>query len=104
MLQSIVCSYLKCFHNSLVASYRIIQRMQTFKFEYLRMLKTCYMHLCLSTLDILYRFICMHTYLFIHSGYFYSTSSSPLLLRGSPDSSINTVLELTHRIATGNCE
>src|SRR6218665_1013520 len=52
MLQSIVCTYLKCFHNSLVASYRIIQRTQTFKFEYLRMLKTDYMHLCLSTLDI----------------------------------------------------
>src|SRR6218665_214595 len=27
---------------------------------------------------------------FIHSGDFYSTSSSPLLLRGSPDYSINT--------------
>jgi len=24
-------------------------------------------------------------YLFIHSGYFYSTSSRPLLLRGAPD-------------------
>src|SRR6218665_1226067 len=27
----------------------------------------------------------------IHSGYFYSASSSPLLLRGSPDYSIDTV-------------
>src|SRR6218665_2588589 len=29
-----------------------MQRTQTFKFEYLRMLKTHFMHLCLSTLDI----------------------------------------------------
>ena len=28
---------------------------------------------------------------FIHSGYFCSTSSSPLLLRGAPDYSIDTV-------------
>ena len=28
---------------------------------------------------------CMHTYTFIHSGYFYSTSSCRLLFRGSPD-------------------
>src|SRR6218665_392538 len=34
-------------------------------------------------------------YSFIHSGHFYSTSSSPLLLRGAPDYSINTVSELT---------
>src|SRR6218665_351668 len=47
MLWSIVCSYLKCFHNSLVASYQIIQRTQTFKFEYLRILKTSYKHLFL---------------------------------------------------------
>jgi len=31
--------------------------------------------------------------LFIHSGYFYSTSSSPLLLIGGPDYSIDTVSE-----------
>jgi len=41
---------------------------------------------------------------FIHSGYFYSASSSPLLLRGAPDYSIDTVSELTRRSATGNCE
>jgi len=28
---------------------------------------------------------------FIHSGYFYRASSSPLLLRGTPDYSIDTV-------------
>src|SRR6218665_2880571 len=39
---------------------------------------------------------------FINSGYFYSTSSSPLLLRGAPDYSIDTVLELTRSGATGN--
>jgi len=39
----------------------------------------------------------------IHSGYFYSACSSPLLLlRGAPDYSIDTVLELTHRSATGS--
>ena len=31
-------------------------------------------------------------------------SSSPPLLRGAPDYGIDTVLELTHRSATGNCE
>ena len=31
----VVCSYLKCFHNSLVASYGTIRKTQTFKFEYL---------------------------------------------------------------------
>ena len=41
---------------------------------------------------------------FIHSGYFYSTSSSPLLLRGALDYSIDTVPELTRQSATGNCE
>jgi len=42
--------------------------------------------------------------LFIHSGYLYGASSSSLLLRGAPDYSIDTVSELTHRSATGNCE
>src|SRR6218665_796095 len=41
---------------------------------------------------------------FNHSRYFYSTSSSPLLLRGAPDYGIDTVSELTRRSATGNCE
>jgi len=41
---------------------------------------------------------------FIHSVYFYSASSSPILLRGAPDYIIDTVLELTHWSATGNCE
>ena len=44
-------------------------------------------------------------YSFIHSVYFYSASSSPLLLRGAPDDySIDTVMELTHLSATGKCE
>ena len=41
---------------------------------------------------------------FIHSNIFYSASSSPLLLRGAPDYSINTVLELTRQSTTGNRE
>ena len=43
---------------------------------------------------------------FIHSGYFYSASSSPLLLRGSFDYRIDrpTVSELTRRSTTYNCE
>ena len=44
------------------------------------------------------------TRLFLHSGYFYSASSSPLLLRGDPDYDIDTVSELTRRRATGNYE
>ena len=35
---------------------------------------------------------------------FLGASSSPLLLRGAPDYSIDTVSELTRRSATGNCE
>jgi len=34
------------------------------------------------------------THAFIHSGYFYSASSSSLLLRGASDYSIDTVLEV----------
>jgi len=49
-------------------------------------------------------FICVAIYSFIHSGYFYSASSSPLLLKGAPDYSIDTVSELTRQSATGNCE
>jgi len=33
----------------------------------------------------------MHCYSFIYSRYFYNASSSPLLLRGTPDYSIDTV-------------
>jgi len=40
----------------------------------------------------------------IHSGYFYSASSRPLLVIGAPDYSINVVSELTRRSAIGNCE
>jgi len=43
-------------------------------------------------------------YSYIHSRYFYSTSSSPLLLRGASDYSTYTASELTCRSATGNCE
>src|SRR6218665_550265 len=35
---------------------------------------------------------------FIHSGYFYSASSSPLLLRGTPNHSIDTVLVLVDAV------
>src|SRR6218665_1722224 len=38
--------------------------------------------------------------IFIHSGYFYSASSSLLLLRGAPNYRIYTVSELTRRSAT----
>jgi len=40
------------------------------------------MHVCI---------LCMYS--FIHSGYFYSFSSSPLLLRDAPDTARNTVPE-----------
>jgi len=40
---------------------------------------------------------------FIHSRYFYSASSSPLLIRGAPDYSIDTVSEITRRSATCSC-
>jgi len=43
-------------------------------------------------------------FLFIYSGYICSSSSSPLVLRGAPDYSIDTVPELTSRSPTGNCE
>jgi len=41
---------------------------------------------------------------YVHSGYFFSASSSPLLLRGAPNYSIDAVSELTRRSATGNYE
>src|SRR6218665_1452052 len=41
---------------------------------------------------------------YIHSGNFYSVFSSPLLLRGAPDYSVDTVWELARRSATGNHE
>ena len=41
------------------------------------------------------------SYSVIHFRYFYSAYSSPLLLRGAPYYSIDTVSELTHRGATG---
>ena len=43
-------------------------------------------------------------YSFIHYWYFYSASAGPLLLRGAPNHSIETVSELTCRSAAGNCE
>ena len=63
---------------------------------------------CWNTIPYLNR--CIHSFIhsiiqsFIHSGYFYSTSSSPLLLRGTPEYSIDAESELTRRIAAGNCE
>ena len=44
----------------------------------------------MSTLTMLYQW---HALSFIHSGHFYSTPSSPLLLRGTPDYSTDTVSE-----------
>jgi len=41
---------------------------------------------------------------FIQFGHFNSASSSPLLLRGAPDYSIDSVSESKRRSATGNCE
>jgi len=46
----------------------------------------------------------LHDNSYIHSRYFYIASSSPLLLKGTPDYSIDTLLELTCRSATFNCE
>src|SRR6218665_621425 len=46
----------------------------------------------------------LEDYSLIHSKYFYSASSSPLLLRGFPDYSIDTLSELTCRSITGNGE
>ena len=57
-----------------------------------------------SWLDIVRRFVkhcTAEVHSFIHSGYFYSASLSSLLLRGAPDYSFDTVLELTCRSATG---
>src|SRR6218665_1849687 len=57
--------------------------------------------------DVLYgRPFCSKPNSFILSGYFYSASSSPvgLLLGGVPDYSFDTVSEVTHRSAKGNCE
>ena len=44
-------------------------------------------------LNVFYKSLDIYT--FIHSGYFYSTSSSPLLLRGAPNYRIDPVSELT---------
>jgi len=43
------------------------------------------------------RFFSVDFHSFIHSGYFYSASSSPLLFRGTPHYSTDTVLESTHQ-------
>jgi len=50
-------------------------------------------------------YLCSSTLLslFIHSGNFYSASSSPLL-RGAPDHTTDTVSEFTRRSATGYCK
>jgi len=41
---------------------------------------------------------------FVHSGYFFSASSSPLLLRGAPAYSTDSVSKLSRWSATGNCD
>jgi len=58
------------------------------------------MHVCTCILTVLY----MNISFSFHSRCFYSASSSPLLLRGTPDYSIDTVVELTRWSATGNYE
>ena len=52
--------------------------------------------------DIIFYVVSLRS--FIYSGYFYRASSSPLLIRGAPGYSIDTVLGLTCRSATGNYE
>src|SRR6218665_2239310 len=48
------------------------------------------LHKCLITITIT---ISDYIHSFIHSGHFYSAPSSPLLLRGAPDYSTDTVSE-----------
>jgi len=50
-------------------------------------------HLLFGCLDVIIHERQLHS--FIHSGYFYRAFSSPLLLRGTPDYSIDAVPELT---------
>src|SRR6218665_2767418 len=52
------------------------------------------------------RIMMMMMHSFIHSGYFYNTSSNPLLLiRGAPDTArIAYCAGISGRSATGNCE
>ena len=47
----------------------------------------------LHLVEFLYSFILIFIHSFIHSDHFYSASSSPLLLRGAPDYSTDTVSE-----------
>src|SRR6218665_1905747 len=42
---------------------------------------------------VMYMLSCQFIHSFIHSGHFYSAPSSPLLLRGAPDYSTDTVSE-----------
>src|SRR6218665_3258022 len=46
--------------------------------------------------------LCSYLDSFLHSGYFCSASSSLLLLRGTPDYSIDIVPHLTHLTPTNN--
>ena len=46
-------------------------------------------------------YVCVYVRMYV-CVYFYSASPSPLLLRGAPDYSNDTVSELTRRSATGN--
>jgi len=64
-----------------------------------------YMYVCTYVRMYVCMYVCMHVCIpSFHFEYFYSSSSSPLLLRGAPDYSIDTVLELTRQSATGNSE
>src|SRR6218665_3980362 len=59
--------------------------------------------LCLTCSQLLVFNVCLVFHLFIHPGYFYSTSSSPLLLRGAPNTA-RIRCRSSRRSATGNCE
>src|SRR6218665_3637235 len=50
-----------------------------------------YKHTCIPPHKFIHILTFMHS--FIHSGHFYSAPSSPLLLRGAPDYSTDTVSE-----------
>ena len=69
------------------------------RWGHLRWVSLCKIHVIDNYMRHNYRHTFIHTFWL-----FYSISSSPLLLRGPPDYSIDTVSESTRQSATGNCE
>ena len=57
----------------------------------------------LLDITVIYLYYLNYYYAFVR-GYFYSASSSPIILRGSPEYSIDTLPGLTRRSAIANCE